>query len=122
MAVITRPQDIKSLEIRKTLGLPNQCGNFWFGRSKLGDHFREAGIYQKRHRKRGQIFVRMKHYYPSNPRSIPQQANRALFATAIALWNAKTLEEQMVWNKMKKIKGKSGYNRFVSQYLKDNHL
>lgn len=118
MVIVRLAQGNNNIEIRGKLGLPNQAGDFWCGWSMLGDLSEEAGIYQKRPRKSGQIFVRMKHYITCNPQTELQQANRTVFAEGVALWQALSIEDQIIWNRKKHPSGRSGFNRFMRAHMK----
>ena len=56
---------------------------------------------------------------PSNPQTVPQQANRAKFAQAVAAWQAKTGLEKGIWNSYNFPRHMSGYNKFIHYYLLD---
>lgn len=110
--------ETKTIEIRGKLGRPNELGEFWCGWSECGEYNPLAGYYQKRRNRRGQIFVRTKHYICKNPQTVPQQANRTKFAQAILAWRELTDEEKKYWRGLKYPRFMSGYNRFLRDYMK----
>ena len=93
-----------------------------FGLSKkLGKKFwpnrqRYFGVWQMRMTKKGKVPILMKFYEPSNPQTIPQQANRNKFATAMSLWSNLTPTQKQVYNERAKKKNIYGSNLFVREY------
>lgn len=78
------------------------------------------GIWQRRHTKTGIRSVKMKFYTPTNPQTIPQEANRSKFAAAMAAWGDLTDEEKAVYNKRAKRLSLYGRNLFVREYYSLN--
>lgn len=107
-----------SLEARGRYGEPCGVGDMWLGFSSVGEYDTMQGVYQKRPRKKGQIFVRMKYAIDPNHYSAVRQARRTLFGDAVRAWNNLDFEAQIVWNKKKYPTHMSGYNRFISYYMK----
>jgi len=106
MAILTGTKNGIGIGIRKKLGhvgLPDPKGIY--------------GIYRVRHRWGKVIQEKLPFYIPTNPRSIPQQANRGKLTNAVTAWQALTEEQQEVYNKRIKEKQMSGYNLFISEYL-----
>lgn len=118
MAVIDTTEVANSFEIRGRIGRPNELGETWCGWTELGEYLPVAGIYQRRHSGGKQIFVRMKHYHGPNPQTVPQQANRATFADAVAAWQALSTTEKNYWRRRKTPRMMSGYNRFLRAYMR----
>jgi hypothetical protein len=117
--VVVAPKDRwLCLELRGKMGRPTQMGNFWLGLSELGDDNPMSGVWQRRKRKTGQIIVNMNYSMPPYVNTPTQQARRTKFANAIIAWNALDFDEQVKWNKKSSPKGMSGYNRFISHYMK----
>lgn len=89
-------------------------------RAFLSFYYNKRGwCYQRRRTWHGIIWSAMRGYVPANPQTAPQQANRALFANAVSAWQALSGLEKGVWNSYNYPKHPSGYNRFISAYLKD---
>jgi hypothetical protein len=118
MAVIGWKERAYSLGVRGKIGKPDTVGDFWLGYSDLGYQNKFSGIYQSRPRKTGRIHVKMKYCIPPQPRTTKQQGGRIKFALAVDSWNNLPFENQVVWNKKRYPYHMSGYNRFISNYLK----
>lgn len=115
--------------MRKRLGKPNMCGWFMCGWSECGDDNPVSGVYQqRRHRrwngaggfiseKRPLNFV-MKPAWPVQPPSAARDAQQAKFKTALAMWQALTEEEKLVYNRNANRRSKRGYDVFMSETLK----
>lgn len=90
-----------------------------FGKVAFGPpEFR--GIYQRQPTASGQIVRKLKLYEPTNPQTETQQAWRGVFADAVAAWQSLTDEEKKEYSDLHYPTRMSGYNRFISKYLKDN--
>lgn len=114
-------------------GIGRSCGFGFirFGSTQFGDSRFFSGIYQKRvtgynqtgriaSRPRRTYYVRMRTYRPTNPQTVPQQANRTKFADASAAWSLLTTVEKSVYNTRGKRRNRIGRNLFISEYMK-NH-
>jgi hypothetical protein len=55
---------------------------------------------------------------PRNPRTAKQQKNRKTFAEAVKLWQSMSPGEKEAYNIMARGKPLSGYNLFISMYMK----
>lgn len=100
-----------------------------FGHSNFGPPALVGGVYQKRvtgynnsGRKRDlprrAYYVKMRYYRPTNPRTAEQQANRSMFAEAMASWQGLTATEKQKWNKMAIKHSRRGFNLYISSYMK----
>lgn len=118
MVVVNLEDKARSLEIRGKYGAPCGLGELYLGWSRVGELDEKSGIYQKRPRKSGQIFVRMKHYIMNNPRTVNQQAQRTKMANAILAWRGLSFDEQISWNRKNFPAHMSGYNRFLRDFLR----
>lgn len=110
--------EFMSFTIRKKHARPWGFGLSWFGHTRFGEYNPKAGVYQRRHTKKGTIFVKMKFSRPTNPRTMLQQACRLKFANAVLAWQNLTNEEKAYYNKLKYKGYKTGYAIFISKYLK----
>lgn len=117
MAIIAFPDRVVSSEARKKFGIPNQYGHIVYGVSRYGEINDYAGIYQIRPRPTGRIHVRERFYIPTNPQTVPQQANRSKFADAIFAWQALSSSEKEYYRQKSSGKNMSGYNVFIHEYL-----
>lgn len=118
MVVVNWKDRAFSLGIRGKIGKPDSVGDFMCGYSDLGYQNKFSGVYQSRPRKGGRIFVKMRYSLPPDTYSAIKQANRTKFASAIIAWNALDFLDQVSWNKKKYPYHMSGYNRFISNYMK----
>jgi hypothetical protein len=64
--------------------------------------------------------VKNRYYIPANPRTVPQQARRTVYADGIIAWQGLTLPEKLSYNARAKGKTMSGYNLFMREYLNSN--
>jgi|SRR6185295_6212374 len=92
-------------------------------RGKLGhadkpDLYGVNGIYQVRPRKNGFIVVKEKFYKPSNAPSIAQVSQRSKMRTAVLAWQGLTSDEKLRYVKLAPKYQLSGYNLFLSRYMK----
>lgn len=126
---ILQGQVMPGLQTRKKLSYSNGFGFAVMGKSRLGDDRFGGGIYQKRvygynqytgapPPKNRVYFVKMRSYAPTNPRTVEQQAHRAVFADAVAAWAALTDEEKTTYNRLASKRGRVGRNLFMSEYLR----
>ena len=94
-----------------------QYGMKIYGIEKYGEVTSYYGVYRIQPTPNGQIIIKQKFYIPSNPQTVPQQANRSIFADAVSTWQGLTDEQKEVYNKKTKYKNLSGYNLYLSEYL-----
>jgi len=60
------------------------------------------------------------YYYPYNPKTVPQQSHRNIFAYAVAYWQSFDNETKGYYNRLSSPNVMSGYNRFIHFYLEAN--
>lgn len=92
-------------------------GTLSFADSNFGNIFIFSGIYHKIITNRGNEIHRHDYYFPKNPRSEAQQAQRAKYADGVAAWQALTQEQKDVYNERAKRKDFFGYHLFLREYL-----
>lgn len=97
----------------------------WGIRKKLGkagdpDPLNVKGIYQMRMTKQGKVPIKMKFYTPTNPQTVPQQANRQKFADAMTAWHALTSNEQAEYTERARKRQMFGRNLFIREYYSAN--
>lgn len=97
----------------------------WGIRKKLGkpgepDPLNVKGIYQMRMTKRGKIPIKMRFYTPTNPQTVPQQANRQKFADAMSAWQSLTSSEKDAYNERARKRQMFGRNLFIREYYSAN--
>jgi hypothetical protein len=117
MAVLGPLESLLSFQARQKVGIPNQYGRIIYGVSRYGEKNDYAGIYQTRPRPKGRMMVRMVHYVPTNPQTIPQQTNRQKYADSVAAWQALSSSEKQFYRVKSSGRRMSGYNLFQHEYL-----
>ena len=111
-------ESMATLAISRKIGFPWGYGRIWFGKSHFGDDLVESGIYRRQPTKKGQIFIRENFYWPKNTLSPSLELHRLIFAEGILAWRDLSPEEKNVFRAMKHPRFMSGYNRFLSLWLK----
>ncbi len=91
-----------------------------FGGSTFGEHIIFTGIYKMVTTGPKQTPTRLDYYSPKNPRSVPQQTNRAKMTSAVTAWQNLTAEQKALYNEKSKGKKMSGYNFFLKEHLLSN--
>lgn len=99
----------------------------FFARKKLGkpeydDPLNVMGIYRVRTIQGTVTQEKLPFYRPTDPKTIPQQANRQRFADAMAAWTALTPEQKKVYNVFAKRQQKFGWNIFIKEYFASHPL
>ena len=111
-----------SLDARGKFGYSGGFGRIAFGYTRLGWYSWYCGIYSK-HYYYGKPFIsRMKFYLPKNNQMEQQQLWRGVLASAVLAWKALDSETKISWNKRVQGRCMSGYNLFISEYLKSHKL
>lgn len=129
MPIINVTNEFYSLGIQNRFATPAEFGQIVFGWSKWGDDNTKFGVYQRRIKrgnfwtktakvKKGVGYCREKYYYTANPRTPEQQANRIKFQSAVTAWHNLTPEEKEVYNKRAISLPKSGFNIYISEWVK----
>lgn len=129
-----------SFGVHKRIGKYNQYGQQQYGFSNYGDEdiklyrvsngdgtygetlevqaLEITGIYQ-RNRIKGKVrYWKNPLFIPANPRTVPQQANRAKMANAVSAWQGLTEEQKAPYNLRAKRMKMSGYNLCLREYLR----
>lgn len=78
------------------------------------------GIYQMRQTLTGKRPIKMKFYTPTNPQTVPQQANRTKFAAAMTAWGALTTEQKASYTTRAKRRNMFGWGLFIREYYQAN--
>lgn len=118
MGKLTTPQKIISLQTRGRFGRPSSYGKAHFGFNLLGADDSLAGVYQKATFADGRAISLRPFYWPSNPQTAPQQARRTLFQEGVSAYRALTEEELAVINEAGRRRRMTGYNYFLSKWLR----
>jgi len=101
-------------------------GAILLGAVGLGNNFYEdsvvlrPSVYQMRMTRRGKVPIKMKFYTPTNPQTVPQEANRQKFADAMSAWGALTMEQKSVYNQRAKKRQMFGWGLFIREYYQAN--
>lgn len=90
------------------------------GRPEWNDPANVFGIYQMRMTKKGKVPIKMKFYVPTNPQTVPQQANRTKFAAAMSAWGALTAPEKAVYAERAKKRAMFPWGLFVREYYESH--
>lgn len=117
MAVVKPATDMFSIEMRGKFARPCGAGAYWTGKSVIGEYVKESGIYQKRPRKQGQIFVKMKHYTVPNMQTAAQVARRNKFALAVQNWQSFTPSQKAEYRIGKQAKRMTPFNNYISKFM-----
>ena len=117
MAIVRGKDALNSFSVRKKFSVPNQYGVAVYAISYYGHYNLWAGIYQQRPRATGRLTVKEKYYWPTNPQTAPQQANRNSFAAAVLAWQGLTDEQKEHYRERAKRKQMSGYNLYIKEYM-----
>ena len=118
MAITTVLTRLFSFQTTKDMGLPNGFGEVYFGWSQFGDWNIYAGTYARVDTPGGREIVRKRHMWPVNPQTVAQQARRIVFANGVQAWRDLTDEQRSAYNIAGNKKAITGYNLFLSEYLK----
>jgi len=94
-----------------------EFGNTTLGVDKFANILLLSGIYRTDNVTGATKFYREPFYITKNPRTVPQQANRAKLGPAVSAWQALTNEQKEVYNKRAIGKRFFGYQLFLKEYL-----
>jgi hypothetical protein len=128
MIALEALQEIPAATITGLFGKPTGFGQMMFGWSQYGRYNPHTGIYQRRHVRLDQpSYAINKHkakksfkiapYWPSNPRTVGQQAHRSKFADAVAHWQGLTIEQKGEYNRKAGSSRRIGYTLCLREYL-----
>jgi len=117
MVKILPPKEVNSFTIYGQHGRAWEYGDGWYSGKLYGDKDPLAGIYQRRRKHIGSSYYRRKHFYPANPQTEIQQANRAKLRNAVLAWQDLTNEQKSVYNELAQGKYISGYSMYIHEYM-----
>ena len=115
---VTGTSKLLSLDARGKFGRSGGFGRIAFGYTYLGFYSWYAGIYQKRYFYGEPYLSKSKFYRPINPQTLKQQNWRFVCSYGVYLWQNLDLELKNKYNERAKKKKMSGYNLFISEWLK----
>lgn len=107
-------------QARKRFGFSQLFGSAHFGFMRFGEFNPYAGIYRHTQYYNNRVWQKIAFMWPSNPRTVPQQARRAVFADGITAWHGLSPEDVLYWQKQGKKKRLPAYHAFISNYLYTN--
>lgn len=111
-----------SLDSRGKFGRGGGFGRVTFSYNFFGFYSIFSGIYSKKYYFGEPYISKMKFYRPTNPRTERQQNWRAIFATGKTLWDSLSAEEKEYYRKRGRNEKMTGYNFFMSNYLKQAYF
>lgn len=117
MAIIARVKTGLGVKIKKKLTASSAYGVRRYGGFHYGAGADTHGIYRVMTILGKQTQVKEKLYWPTNPQTEAQQANRQKYTDGVVAWQALTPEQEAVYNKKAIGKRMSGYNLFLQEYL-----
>lgn len=139
MVQIYGVEKLLSASVRKRFGKHRLFGTSQFGHSNFGQEdiicfsdrydpdgqlrtpklapINFSGIYKKKMDYGKPVYFRETYRITKNPRTEPQQANRAKISDAVDAWQALTTEQKDAYNKSSIGMHMSGYNLFMREYL-----
>ncbi len=120
MALVTEKTGLHSDSYTGKFGEPDGYGHAIFARSRYGLNMIQAGVYQRQMGKKGKVLSRHRDNWPTNNRLENQQAWRAIFRNGKQAWDLLDSETKQEYNNMRYPPKQSGFNRFMSKYLKEN--
>lgn len=120
MALVTVKTGLLSYSARGRFGIPNGFGSLMFGWNNFGYCEDRAGTYQRHQTAKGKKTIKLLHNWPTNPKYPAQVVRQNVFADAVLAWQALTPEERYAYNHTENLRGKTGYNLFLGNYLKSH--
>jgi len=117
--ITTRPP---SLEVRGTVGKPNGLGFHFMGFSLVGDDNRFTGVFQRRRSRKGQVVVKMRHYYPIDTATMKKAIWRKYHGDLIKYWQFLTATQKEKLRKDGIKYSRSGINRLCTEYSQKKPL
>lgn len=115
---VTGTSKLLSIDARGKFGRSGGFGRIAFGYNFFGFYSWYAGIYQKRYFYGEPYLSKSKFYRPTNPKTLVQMNWRYTYSWGIYLWQNLDLKTKKSYNKRALKKKMSGYNLFISEWLK----
>jgi hypothetical protein len=109
---------VYSLTIGGKFGFPWGFGRIWFGVSRFGDDLQESGVYRRQSTPKGQIIMRENFYWPTNTLTPERELVRLIFAEGVLAWQELSEDDKNIWRALHYPPNMSGYNRFISLWLR----
>lgn len=118
MVKINPADEFNALTIRGTYARPWGLGEHWLGHTWLGFRDEKAGVYQSQPTRLGTIYKRLRFLYPENVITPDREFVRMVFAQGVATWQDMSEDDKKYFRDLKNPAGMSGYNRFLSLWMK----
>lgn len=120
MVILTEGARLIGHEPRKKLGFSQDYGLALFGYCEFGADNPWAGVYRKYTNDKLNHLIKMNHYPTYYTNSAGQIVSRSNFASAIVAWRALDAGDKNYYEKWGKKYKMSGYNKYISEYMKGN--
>lgn len=120
MAKVTPTTGLFALAEWGKFGKPNGVGEIWPGWSEMGDWEPRAGYYKRQWNGHAKCKTRTRFYWPKKHTSGPGFDRYTIFRNGVTAWHALTDEERLVYNNLRYPFSQTGFNRFMSKYLKSH--
>jgi hypothetical protein len=118
MALVTEKTGLHGDRFTGKFGRPAGFGAYVFGDNRFGEYSEIQGVYQYQMGAKKKVCSLHRDNFPSNPQTEAQQAWRAVFTAGKEAWDALDTENKEAYNNLRYPPGQSGFNRFMSKYLK----
>jgi hypothetical protein len=122
MAIVEWQDRLYSLETRGRYCIPNGVGEMIMGWSALGEYVENSGVFQRRPRPDGQIFVKMRYYFPPDTPTTKKEAWRYYHGSIIKFWHHLTDIQKKFFRTSGAKVGRSGINRLCTLYAQEKPL
>ncbi len=117
MAIVENEKKLKSYDVRGKFGFSQDYGNALYGYTRFGEQNDSAGCYQRKRTAQGYKLFKQRIYFPTNPRTVPQQAWRAIFTSAMTAWTSLSPTDKSSWKRRAKAYHIHGHNLFLRYFL-----
>lgn len=117
MPKLTTNEKVMFVKPRKRYGFSQLFGTSFFGYIRFGEYNPYAGIFQYRNSAKQRYHVKTSFYWPRNPRTVPQQSWREVFALGAIAWSSLTAPEKEQYNIRARAKHMTGYHLFQREWL-----
>jgi hypothetical protein len=111
---------IISLGVRNRFGHSGGMGLMTMGDNRLGFYSKWTGIYKRHRCKEGWCISKSGLYRPTNRRTAPQQAWRAVFSAGWSAYRLLTENERAILLKEARRVGLTSQNLFMSRWLQSH--
>lgn len=120
MTLVGGVDKLLSLSSKKRFGYSQDCGTAFCGFILCGWNPDWAGIYQRKKTLKGWQISKMSFYWPTNPQTVPQQANRAKFASAVSAYQALDPTQKTDYDRRAYKLRIPAYSLFIREYFRSH--